>query len=158
MYLSRDATISVPENNTQVDFLIKDPENKHLEGVFITLTDTLTSQTRVGLTNAYGTRTFVVEKGHLYQYVISKEGYTGTRGTLDPASVGTRVFVLYRDGATGPGVGPGVTPGPGTTPGGITDHRQAMRESMNGIYGFMPGAVSMAFMLLAFAMLKRGLK
>jgi hypothetical protein len=102
MYLSKNASVTLPDNSTQVDFLIKDSENQHLESVLISLTDQTTGQTYSGLTNQFGTRTFVVDMRHLCQFSISKAGYQGTSGTFDPAHGGTRVFTLYRDG-TGPG-------------------------------------------------------
>jgi hypothetical protein len=112
---------------------------------------------QIKLTDNIGTVVFPVPVNATYTYVVTAAGYEKITGSVDVDLKMVDVNVILVATAP-PTPDPGVTSGPGTTPGGITDHRQAMRESMNGIYGFMPGAVSMAFMLLAFAMLKRGLK
>jgi hypothetical protein len=153
IYLSRNATVWVPENSTQVDFLVKDTKNRHVDGVLIALTDAETKRTLTGVTNSFGTRTFVVERGHIYQYSVTKDGYVGVRGTVDPGIPGTRTVVLCSEDAWGdtPPGQPG-DPGHGPDP----DHHELARETLNEVSGLIPHLFSLVFLMLFLCIMRRG--
>lgn len=156
MYLTRDAAVVIPENSTlvQVDFLVKDTQNKHVEGALIALSDSQTSKTLTGLTNAYGTRTFLVERDHLQQYTISKDGYVGVRGTIDPTIPGTRVVVLSKESDWGPGT----TPGSGTSDPNdpSPDHHKMVDQTLVNAEAIVPGLFSFALLMLFLSVMRRG--
>lgn len=149
IYLTQNATVSVPENSTQVDFRVVDTSNVAVEDALITLTDQSTSQTYTGLTNAYGTRTFVVEAGHLYKFTVSKTGYTGVSGVVDPSIPGTRTVCIA---PTSTSTGTNTTDNSDNT----GDYHEMVDDTLNQAQMLVPGIFSFALMMLFLCLVRRG--
>ena len=131
---------------------MKDTKNNPVEGALIALTDAETSKTLTGLTNIFGTRTFVVEQGHIYQYTVSKEGYVGMRGTVDPSIPGTRTIVICSVEEWG-----GPTPSQPVSPGSSDpDHHEMARQTLDEAYTFIPHFFSFALLMLFLCVMRRG--
>lgn len=102
-----------------------------------------------------GCTVFTVASNTTHSYTVTASGYETATGSVAVGTTLTDVNVHLIESGTASG-----TPTPATTsaPGSITSHREAMRESMNGLYGNMPTYVGFAFFLLFFVMMKRGMK
>jgi len=149
IYLSRNATVYVPENDTQIDFRVVDTSNEAVEGALIALTDQSTSQTYTGLTNAYGTRTFVVDAENILKFTVSKTGYAGVSGVVDPSIPGTRTICIAPQTS-------GTAPDGNTTDPSTADHHAMVNQTLEDAYGLVPGIFGFALMMLFFAVIRRG--
>lgn len=147
IYLTQNEPVSVPENSTQVDFRVVDTSNVAVEDALITLTDQSTSQTYTGLTNAYGTRTFVVEEDHIYKFTVSKTGYTGVSGVVDPSIPGTRTVCIAPTST-----GTNTTDDSDET----SDYHEMVDDTLNQAQALVPGIFSFALLMLFLCLVRRG--